>query len=209
MGRSHRWAGLLLALCVPHTALAEPGDAPVPELLRYKRANAPATTYNELFVYGGPYYSDYLHSSFFFGADYVFHFSKMFGVGPSFQWLRSNYPDNNPSYNSTFIKTTSAFNLAPFAMISLPMAFRIGGTVIESKIHGIAGAGAAATNEDWSYFGFFGGGSTSSLGVPWLAFRLDVRGSIKGVPVPLHGTQVDSEMLALFGLSFQLPPEHD
>ena len=68
------------------------------------------------------------------------------------------------------------------------------------------GGGAASVNKKWGIYGFFGGGAKTFFGVPWVAFRIDIRGSLQGVETPLQGRQLNSDLTITFGPAFQIPP---
>ena len=205
-------AGPVLAsgAAAPTDAQAGKEDSiPVPTVLHYQRPGIDST-YSEVYIYGGPFYGDDLRSSFLFGADYLLRFSDIFGIGPSFQYTHAVFPDV-PAYQDTgFIKSSDMFTTSMLLAMSLPMAYRVADTVIRGELRTVLGGGAAAVNEQWSLYGFFGGGAKMYfLNIPWVALRLDIRGSLKGVPTPFEGTKVNSDLSILIGPAFNLPPSRD
>jgi hypothetical protein len=182
----------------------DPKSDSIPEIIAYHRPGID-TTRNEIFIYAGPFYGDQLRVSYLLGADYIFFFSEIFGIGPTFQYAHASFPEV-PAFEGSFQKTSAIHMTAMSINMSLPMAYRMGNTVIRGELRTALGGGAASINKKWNLYGFFGGGAKMYFGVPWLAGRVDIRGSLTGMETPLQGNELSSNLSILFGLSFQLPP---
>ncbi len=197
----------LLAAAVSSPALATDVEKEVPESIGYHRPEAPIN-YNGIYVYGGPFYGDELRTSYVVGADYVLRFTETLSLSPGFRYAHAVFPEV-PAYQDGFIKSTAIYMGSLLFMVSMPTAYQVFGKVVEGELDVHLGVGGASFNQKWGPYGFFGGGMKTFFGVPWVAFRIDIRGALNVIETPTQGSKFNAGLTITFGPQFQLGPAYD
>ena len=177
-----------------------------PEVLDYSARKA-STTRNEIYIYGGDYFGDSLEGSLMFGGEYMFHFTKHFGLGADFSYTKADYKENVYYSTPGFFKNDNMYIMDGTVMIAFPAAYRVGKHVIETDLYILVGGGAIYVNSSYEPQGFIGGGMKIYTGKPLLAIRIDLKETFHTTNKPGGGNEFDQDLRFVAGLSFQIPPK--
>lgn len=177
-----------------------------PEVLNYESRNAKPTR-NEIFIAIGDYYGDSLENSWLVNGEYMFHFTRHFGLGADFGYSRADYGENASYATPGFFTNKNIYILDATGQISFPAAYKMGKHVIETELYILLGGGTININSSYEPHGFIGGGMKIYTGKPWLAVRVDLRDTFHTINKPGGDNEFDQDLLFMAGLSFQIPPK--
>ncbi|MBI5534584.1 MAG: hypothetical protein HY898_17795 [Deltaproteobacteria bacterium] len=143
-------------------------------------------------------------STFLAGARAHFHLSPMFSAGTSYEYSRVQ---PSPGFEGPASTRDMHFVFAEGSM-SNDLAMRIGRKLIALDLFLNVGFGGVNVDREWRRAGLIGGGVKFYLGLPWLAFRIDLLSLIH--PTPLSGTswRTDVDMALTGGFCFFMPARH-
>ena len=163
------------------------------------------TTRNEFYLFAGDYFADSLKNSYIFGGDYTYRISKNIGLGGSFGYSRANYGDNK--FYEGFFPDKNLYVIDAVGTYSCPLIYLMGSHLFEADLIATVGVGATKIASGWKPHGFVGGGVRLYFGIPWLAFRIDIRDTFHSTPRPNQKDAFDEDLLFLFGFTFEIPPK--
>lgn len=163
-------------------------------------------TRNEIYPYAGGYFGDSLESSWMVGAEYMHHFSNHFGLGFDVGHSKADYNENRYYNEAGFFTNTNIHILDATGMFSFPTEIGLGKHVIATDLLVLLGGGTIIINSSYEPHGFIGGGVKVYTGLPWLAWRTDVKSTFHTTGKPGGANEFDVDILLTTGLSFQLPP---
>ena len=193
-------------MCLSVPVSADNVEGGFPEVLDYGTRKA-WTTRNEFFVYAGDYYGDSFENNWTAGAEYMFHFTKHFGLGVDFGYSQADYRENIYYSTAGFFNNDNIYIYDATGMISFPAAYRVGRHVIETDLYILFGGGVININSSYEPHGFIGGGMKIYTGKPWLAVRVDLKDTFHTTNKPGGDNEFDQDLLFVAGLSFQIPPK--
>lgn len=193
---------IFLVLCATSSLAEETG---IPGVLDYSVRRATITR-NEFYLYAGDYYGDSLENSWLVGGEYMFHFTRHFGLGADFAYSKADFNENVFYSQAGFWTNDNVYIIDATGMINFPAAYRMGEKVIEADLYILLGGGTINLNSSYEPHGFIGGGMKIYLGKPWLAVRVDLKDTFHTTEKPAS-TEFDQDLLFTAGLSFQMPPK--
>lgn len=179
------------------------GEGGFPEVLDYQTRHA-KPAHNEFYVHIGDYYGDSLENSWMTGAEYMFHFTKLFGLGVDFGYAKADFSENR-FYNG-FFTNNNIYILDAVGQISFPAAYRVGKNVIETDLFVLLGGGTININSSYEPHGFIGGGMKIYTAKKWLAIRIDLKDTFHTTNKPGGDNEFDQDLIFTAGLSFLIPP---
>ena len=145
---------IFLVLCATSSLAEETG---IPGVLDYSVRRATITR-NEFYLYAGDYYGDSLENSWLVGGEYMFHFTRHFGLGADFAYSKADFNENVFYSQAGFWTNDNVYIIDATGMINFPAAYRMGEKVIEADLYILLGGGTINLNSSYEPHGFIGGG---------------------------------------------------
>ena len=198
---------IFIILGLVSTAYADEGGIPEKgsDPLSYSERSA-WTTYNEIYLFGGPYHGDSFENSWQAGIEYAVHFTKHFGFGIDFIYSKADYTENRFYNTAGFFNNDNVYIIDGVFLANLPASLRIKKHTIESDLYLMLGAGTININSSFEPLGVLGGGM-KIYALPWLALRFEIRNMFHTTNKPGGANEKDFDLLFNGGISFKIPPK--
>jgi hypothetical protein len=143
-------------------------------------------------------------STYLAGGRAHFHLSPMFSLGSSYEYshIASSAAFESPG------STRDMHLVFGEASMSNDLAMRIGQKLIALDLFLNVGFGGVNIDREWHRAGLVGGGVKFYLGLPWLAFRIDLLSLIHPMPLSASSSRTDVDMALTGGFCFFMPARH-
>ena len=90
---------------------------------------------------------------------------------------------------------------------TFPTSINFGEHQLDLDLFILLGAGTVQINDAYEPHGVIGGGFKIYTNKPWLALRMDMRGTMHTTNKPGGANEFDQDLLLCLGVSFQIPPQ--
>ncbi len=148
-----------------------------------------------------------IENSLMAGGEYLFHFSEHLGLGPTFFYTKADYTENRYYNQAGFFTNDNLYGFDLTGQYTFPTSINFGEHQLDLDLFILLGAGTVQINDAYEPHGVIGGGFKIYTNKPWLALRMDMRGTMHTTNKPGGANEFDQDLLLCLGVSFQIPPQ--